>query len=316
MHEEEQESTVAERISTKYCYQILQRNSEYVALVLKYKLGECRQSPTQKRCVGINFVSTRQGHVSQMCRDLAVGATCLQHVGNFSSQDDKEPKPQAFVAVNYSPKIGGIGTYMHYLSFQCFVNVMHQLTIVFTFIVFIFYMNSFLHQIHIIHECVSISVCQVDMWNDFVDEDGNKLNIGKLKYQTKHGKFCPLRVHYVPARNVKSALVLVVYLFLKHSKVTERSSMVQDSAMFIFKETTNADMFHFNLFGKVNANFACFVIDFLFMLLLFDAYTDHNANAAPAPWAGRDFSMSERELIQENQLILIKFCLKQNEDMA
>ncbi len=59
--------------------------------------------------------------------------------------DEKEHKRQAFVAVNYSPKIGGIGTYMHYLSFQCFVNVMHQLTIVFAFIVFIFYMNSFLH---------------------------------------------------------------------------------------------------------------------------------------------------------------------------
>jgi hypothetical protein len=64
--------------------------------------------------------------------------------------DDKEPKRQAFVAVNYFPKIGVIGAYMHYLSFQCFVNVMHQLIIVFMFIVFIFYMNSFLHKIHII----------------------------------------------------------------------------------------------------------------------------------------------------------------------
>jgi hypothetical protein len=67
---------------------------------------------------------------------------------------------------------------------------------------------------------------------------------------------------------------------------------------------------------KVNANFARFVIDFLSMLLLFDTYTDHNANAASTPWAGRKISMSERELIQVNQLILIKFCLKQNEDMA
>jgi hypothetical protein len=57
--------------------------------------------------------------------------------------DDKEPKCQAFVAVNYSPKIGGFGTYMHYLSFQCFVNVVHQLTIVFTFIVFIFVYEVF-----------------------------------------------------------------------------------------------------------------------------------------------------------------------------
>ncbi len=32
--------------------------------------------------------------------------------------DHKEPKCQAFVAVNYSPKIGGIGTYMHYFLFS------------------------------------------------------------------------------------------------------------------------------------------------------------------------------------------------------
>ncbi len=142
----------------------------------------------------------------------------------------------------------------------------------------------------------------MDTWNDFVDEDGNKLNIGQLKYQTKHEKFCPSYAYHVPARNVKSALALVVHLFLEHSKVTESSSMVQDSAMVNIKETTNANVFHSDSFGKVNANFACFVIDFLSMLLLFDAYSDHNANASPAPWAGSNFSMSEQEMIQENQL--------------
>jgi hypothetical protein len=59
--------------------------------------------------------------------------------------DDKEPKRQAFVAINYAPKIGGIGTHMQFFSFQCYVYVMHHLTIVFTFIVFIFYMNSYIH---------------------------------------------------------------------------------------------------------------------------------------------------------------------------
>jgi hypothetical protein len=53
--------------------------------------------------------------------------------------------------------------------------------------------------------------------------------------------------------------------------------------MLLIKETTNADVFHSNSFGKVDANFAHIVIDFLSMLLLFDAYTDHNANASPAP---------------------------------
>ncbi len=94
------------------------------------------------------------------------------------------------------------------------------------------------------HEFVYIYVCQVETWNDFVDEeDGNKLNIGELKYQTKHGKVFPLYVHNVPARNVKCALTLVVRLFLEHSKVTESSSMVQDSAMLLIKETTSADVF-------------------------------------------------------------------------
>ncbi len=115
---------------------------------------------------------------------------------------------------------------------------------------------------------------------------------------------------------MKCALVLVVRSFLEHSKVTESSSMVQDSAMLLIKETTYADVFHSNSFGTVNANFAHFVIDFLSMLLLFDAYTDHNANASPAPCVGGNFSMSEREMIQENQSVLIKFCLKQNEVIA
>ncbi len=85
-------------------------------------------------------------------------------------------------------------------------------------------------------EFIYIYICQVNTWNDFVDEDGNKLNIGELKYQTKHGKFFPLYVHHVPPRNVKCALTLVVHLFLEHSKVAESSSMVQDSAMLLIKD--------------------------------------------------------------------------------
>jgi hypothetical protein len=86
--------------------------------------------------------------------------------------------------------------------------------------------------------------------------------------------------------------------------------------MLLLKETSYADVFHFNSLGKVNANFAHFVIDFLSMLLLFDAYSDHNANTSPPPWTSRNFSVNEQEMIQENQLVLIKFYLKLNEDMA
>jgi hypothetical protein len=95
--------------------------------------------------------------------------------------------------------------------------------------------------------------------------------------------------------------------------------MVQDSAMLPVKDTTKDDVFHSKSFGKVNANFACLIIDFLSMLLLFGAYSDHIANASPTRWMGRNLSSikedcfdnkSEQEMIQENQLVLIKFCLK------
>jgi hypothetical protein len=61
------------------------------------------------------------------------------------------------------------------------------------------------------------------------------------------------------------------------------------------------------------------------MLLLFGAYVEHNANSLPAPWAGRNLltikedrhhTKSEQEMLQENQTVLIKFCLNQRKDIA
>ncbi len=65
-----------------------------------------------------------------------------------------------------------------------------------------------------------------------------------------------------------------------------------------------------------NASFAKFVVDFIAMLLLFDAFIYHNAQAAPAPWAGRHLSIEEQNLFKQNQIVLVKFCLRQNEDQA
>ena len=53
----------------------------------KEERSKCRPSLTQKCCVGISFVSARQGQVGQKCRHLAVGPTCRGHVGNIASQD-------------------------------------------------------------------------------------------------------------------------------------------------------------------------------------------------------------------------------------
>ncbi len=52
------------------------------------------------------------------------------------------------------------------------------------------------------------------------------------------------------------------------------------------------------------------------MLLLFDAFIDHNAQAAPAPWACRKLSIKEQNLFQQNQIVSVKFCLRQNEDQS
>ncbi len=61
------------------------------------------------------------------------------------------------------------------------------------------------------------------------------------------------------------------------------------------------------------------------MVLLFDLYTNHNANSLPAPWQGKYLSTekevmfgnkSESDLFQEDQKNLIHFCMNQREDIA
>ncbi len=75
----------------------------------------------------------------------------------------------------------------------------------------------------------------------------------------------------------------------------------------------------------MNITFAQFVIDYLSMVLLFDAYTDHNAHASPDPYGGRYLSTdkevmfgnkSESDMFQENQKTLIHFCMKQHPDIS
>jgi hypothetical protein len=45
---------------------------------------------------------------------------------------------------------------------------------------------------------------------------------------------------------------------------------------------------------KVNIMFAQFVIDYLSMVILYDAYIVHNANTAPAPWGGKYLSTDKQ----------------------
>ncbi len=103
---------------------------------------------------------------------------------------------------------------------------------------------------------------------------------------------------------------LVVHLLLEHSSVTNEKSCIHDSLMVEIKKSSKEEMTHSNSFGRVNASFSKFIVDFLAMLLLFDSFLYHNAQAAPAPWAGRHLSMDEQRLFQKNQIDLIKFFLQ------
>ncbi len=71
--------------------------------------------------------------------------------------------------------------------------------------------------------------------------------------------------------------------------------------------------------------FAQFVIDYLSMVLLLDAYTYHNTNSSPATRGGKYLSTdkevkfgnkSESDMFQENQKKLIHFCMNQHKDIA
>ncbi len=115
---------------------------------------------------------------------------------------------------------------------------------------------------------------------------------------------------------MKSALSLVVRLLLEHSNVPEKKSSFVDSLMIDIKKSSKDETIHTNSIGKVNASFAKFVVDLIAMTLLFGAFIYHNAQAAPAPWAGRHLSIEEQNLFQQNQIVLVKFCLRQNEDRA
>jgi hypothetical protein len=72
---------------------------------------------------------------------------------------------------------------------------------------------------------------QADSWEEMKDDAGNTLNIGRLEYKTKHGKKPGSFLDEVFPRDVKSALFLLVNLFLEQAKVKDEDSNIHDSLM-------------------------------------------------------------------------------------
>jgi len=118
----------------------------------------------------------------------------------------------------------------------------------------------------------------------------------------------------VKPRDVKTALVLLNYLFLEHHTV--ENLLLVDSAMVLIKESSEGAGVHFNSIGKPNRMFAWFVINYLSMCILFDSFINHCSLVAPIPY--KNFPMSEENIsmLVHNKQILIKFCLSQGNPTA
>jgi hypothetical protein len=110
-------------------------------------------------------------------------------------------------------------------------------------------------------------------------------------------------------QDVKAALVMLTYLFLEHHTVEDL--LLFDSSMLLIKQLSEGSDVHFNLIGKPNCMFACFVIDFMAMSILFDSFIDHRLLVAPMPFNKVPLSEEHCGMLVHNKHILIKFCLGQ-----
>ncbi len=145
-------------------------------------------------------------------------------------------------------------------------------------------------------------------WDKLVNEDGEPLHFGVLNYNnTSSSKFR----ERVKPRDVKAALTLLTYLYLKYHTIEERDSLLFDSSMLLIKASSEGVGVHYNSIGKPNHIFAWFVIDFLSMSILFDTIIDHRSLLAPTPFKKVPLSEAHAAMLVHNKQILIKFCLGQ-----
>jgi hypothetical protein len=91
-----------------------------------------------------------------------------------------------------------------------------------------------------------------DTWNDLTNKQGNKLHVGKLEFKTKHGKKPNSFIKYVHPRDVKSALCLLIWLFLEQPKVSDEDSEIHDLLMQLIKKSAINEGLHANSFDKVS----------------------------------------------------------------
>ncbi len=143
-------------------------------------------------------------------------------------------------------------------------------------------------------------------WDDLMNDSGEPLYFGILNYNsTTASTFLAL----VKPWDVKAALVMLTYLFLKHHTVEDL--LLFDSSMLLINQSSEGLGVHFNSIGKPNRMFPWFVIDFLAMSILFDSFIDHRSLVAPMWFKKVPLSEEHCAMLVQNKRILIKFCLGQ-----
>ncbi len=139
-----------------------------------------------------------------------------------------------------------------------------------------------------------------------MNDSGEPLHLGILN--NNNTPTATFRAHVKP-RDVKTALVMLNYLFLEHHTVED--SFLFDTAMLLVKQSSEGSSVHFNSIGKPNRMFAWFVINFLAMSMLFDSFIEHRSLVAPTPFKKMPLSEEHAGMLVHNKHILIKFCLGQ-----
>ena len=150
-----------------------------------------------------------------------------------------------------------------------------------------------------------------DTWDDLVNDNGDPLHFGKMHYTNTATSTFRERVK---PQDVKTALVLLNYLFLEH--YTVENLLLVDSSMLLIKESSEGAGVHFNSIGKPNRMFAWFVIDYLSMCILFDTFIEHRLLVAPMPFKNVPMFEEHISMLVHNKQILIKFCLGQGNSRA
>jgi len=139
-----------------------------------------------------------------------------------------------------------------------------------------------------------------------------ELYIGNLRYT----KYMSGYNEKVRPDDVMSALTLLTYLYLEGYNVEEDVSKLEDSAMLLIKASgADENLGHFNSIGRVNKTFITFVIDFLALSYLFDAYAVHKTGKSPSPFMNRAFTNNERNMFMHNQQVLITFLLNSSHNV-